>query len=158
MRKIWAIVMICFFASCDLLTTKDKKTEKLVSQEMQSIDWNDVDQYPLFSDCDETATKTAQKRCFEETLLLHISMTLEGSQFTVDKEIKDTIYVDFISQSNSTITILNIFNSDMFGDKMPEFNDRITQSLNNLPKIEPALKRGIPISAKFRIPIVLNTK
>ena len=40
--------------------------------------------------------------------------------------------------------------------QMPEFDGVITQSLKNLPKLAPALKRGIPVNTKYRIPVQLN--
>tara|TARA_R110002049_G_scaffold72015_5_gene185747 strand:- start:20381 stop:20833 length:453 start_codon:yes stop_codon:yes gene_type:complete len=150
--------MLCGFTSCDFFESKDAKTQKLVNQEMLNIDWNDVDQYPLFSECDETVTKVLQKKCFEETLFLHILSTLQKYEFTVDNEVKDTVYVEFISESNGGITVLNISNSEIFGARTSEFNEKIEQSLNSLPQLEPALKRGIPIRSKFRIPIVINPK
>ena len=158
MQKFLILLVVCGFTSCDFFESKDAKTQKLVNQEMLNIDWNDVDQYPLFSKCDETVTKVLQKKCFEETLFLHILKMLQENEFTVDQEVKDTVYVEFISESNGSITVLNISNSEIFGSRKPEFNEKIEQSLNSLPPLEPALKRGIPIRSKFRIPIVINPK
>lgn len=130
----------------------------LVEEELQSIDWNDVDQYPLFDDCDETVSKTAQRECFENTLLLHFSMTLQDFEFALDEEVDDTIYVDFLVDREGGMSVLDIQENNMIKEQIPEFDAIITQSLKSLPRVEPALKRGIPVNAKFRIPIVLNTK
>ena len=77
-------------------------------KELQAINWNDVDQFPLFKDCDETASKSSQKECFENTLLLHFSMTLGEFEFILDKDVKEAVYVDFLVDKEGKISVLNI--------------------------------------------------
>jgi len=158
MRKLLMILVLCGFTSCSLFESKDEKTQKLVEQELLQIDWSDVDDYPLFEDCDETVSKPLQKKCFEEKLLLHLSRGLREFQLTSETEIEDVVFLDFKIEHNGSITILNIENKEIFGAQMTKFEDQIVKSLKSLPRIEPALKRGIPVSAKFRIPIFLNSK
>ena len=162
MRKILFILIICGLASCTLFESTDKKTQKLVEEGLLQIDWSEVDDYPLFSVCDETVSKEKQKHCFEEKLILHLSKDLREFQLISEKEIKEVIYLDFIVDKTGTISIANIENKEAIGNQITEFNSRIEESLNSLPRIEPALKKfeskGIPVSAKFRIPIFLNSK
>jgi len=158
MRKFLMVLILCGFTSCSLFESKDAKTQKLIEQELQQIDWSDVDDYPLFSDCDETVSKTLQKNCFEEKLLLHLSADLQEFELTSETEIKDIVFLDFKIESDGSITIDNIENKEIFGSQMQKFEDKVAESLKSLPRIEPALKRGIPVSAKFRIPIFLNSK
>ncbi|QLG44663.1 energy transducer TonB [Costertonia aggregata] len=158
MKNLLFLGVLCLLASCEWLPSKDAKTQKLVEEEMQQIDWNDLDQYPLFSDCDETSSKMNQRRCFQENILLHFSMTLQDFEFVLNKDVNDTLFVDFLMDKEGTVSVLNIQKDITIDEQMPEFDEIITQSLKSLPKVEPALKRGIPVNAKFRIPIVLNTK
>ncbi|MFK7813451.1 MAG: hypothetical protein AB8B59_13240 [Maribacter sp.] len=158
MRKLLLIFILCGFTSCSLFESKDKKTQKLVEQKLQEIDWSDVDYYPLFSDCDETVAKALQKRCFEEKLLLHLSADLQEFELTSETEIQDVVFLDFRIENDGNIAIDNIENKEIFGTQTQKFENKVRQSLKSLPSIEPALKRGIPVSAKFRIPIFLNSK
>ena len=157
MRKFFMILVLCSFFSCDFFVSKEKKTQKLVNQEMLTIDWNDVDNYPLFENCDESGSKTAQRECFESELLTHFSATLQEFEFVIDPEVNNTVFVDFLIDQEGNISVLNIEKDKTIDTQMPEFNGIISQSLKNLPTIAPALKRGIPVSAKFRIPIVLKS-
>jgi hypothetical protein len=157
MRILGFFCCFMLLASCDLFTSAEKKTQKIVDKELLGIDWNDVDQYPLFDDCDETVSKIEQRSCFENTLLLHFSMTLQDFEFILDEDLDDTIYVDFLVDQEGAMTVLDIETNSIIQEQIPEFNGIITQSLKSLPRVEPALKRGIPVNAKFRIPIVLNT-
>lgn len=158
MRKLLLILVLCGFTSCSLFESKEEKTQKLVDKELQQIDWSDVDDYPLFSDCDETVSKTLQKNCFEQKILLHLSTDLKAFQLRSEKQVEEVIFLDFIVENNGNISIESIDNKEVFGGQMAEFNSRVKRSLKRLPRIEPALKRGIPVRAKFRIPIFLNSK
>ena len=156
MRKLPIICLLCLLTACDWSAKREEKTQELVDQEIQAIDWEDVDQYPLFADCDELASKPEQKKCFMETLLRHFSRSLQESDLVLEEEVKDTIFVNIRMEDTGAITLIDIKNDAQVSQQIPGFRNQIEKSLNNLPKIEPALKRGIPVSAKFRIPIVLQ--
>ena len=157
MRFLLALFFVMLLASCDWLAPKEEKTRRLVQQELSSINWNDVDQYPMFKTCGESISKDEQRICFEEELLDHFSRTLSDFEFILKEDVGDTIYVDFLVERDGSITVLDIEDQMVVQDQIPEFNAIITQSLKSLPEIQPALKRGIPVSAKFRIPLELNT-
>ncbi len=157
MRKIAVLCGLCLMVSCDWFSSREANTRKLVDKELSGIDWNDVDQYPLFAECDEGVVKTAQRECFENTLLQHLTTTLQDFEFVLNTDFEDTIYVDFLVDRDGRLSVLNIQENAAVRKQIPEFNGIITQSLRSIPKLEPALKRGIPVNAKFRIPLVLNT-
>lgn len=158
MQKLCIICLLCLFSSCNWFVSKEIKTQELVNQEMKEIDWNQVDQYPLFEGCDEVAVKESQRKCFEDSLLEYFSSIINQFEFEINDPINESLYVDFVINDKGIISILEIQKNDTIDTQMPEFDGIIRQSLKSLPPIAPALKRGIPISAKFRIPIILNTK
>jgi len=158
MRKFLLILVLFGFTSCHLFESKEEKTQKLVNEKLLQIDWSDVDDYPLFSDCDETVSKALQKNCFEEKLLTHLSADLKEFHLTSETEIKDVVFLDFRVEKEGNIIIDTIENKEIFGSQMEKFEDKVAKSLKSLPHIEPALKEGIPVNVKFRIPIFLNSK
>tara|TARA_R110002167_G_scaffold363512_2_gene583691 strand:- start:912 stop:1352 length:441 start_codon:yes stop_codon:yes gene_type:complete len=143
--------------SCDWFVSKEAKTQELVEKEMLEINWNDVDNYPLFETCDETLTKTGQRECFERELLSHCTKTLQEFVYEFEEGVDRTVQVDFLVDQDGRISVLSIEKDNAITDQMPEFDQIIAQSLINLPTLEPALKRGIPVKAKFRIPIVFDS-
>lgn len=157
MRKIWVIVLLFGVVSCHFFESKEKKAQKLVNREMLEIDWNEVDNYPLFGNCDETLSKVAQKECFEKELLSHFSKTIKEFEFVLTKDIDTTVLVDFLIDQEGRITVTAIEKDRAIDSQMPEFDGIVIQSLKGLPPIAPALKRGIPVRAKFRIPIALKS-
>ena len=156
--RILLLLTLLVTSSCELFTSKEVTIEKLVQQELQSLNRNEVDQYPLFSNCDETASKEEQKKCFENTILDHLSNTLEEYEFILEGAIQDTIDIDFLIDNTGKLTLLTIEKNAKVKSQIPEFNGIIRQCISRLPKVAPALKKGIPVSAKFRIPLVLNSK
>ena len=157
MRFLLTLICVFLMISCEYLAPKEEKTRRIVQEELSSIDWNDVDQYPLFASCAESISKEEQRTCFENELLSHFSETLSEFEFILSEYVGDTIYVDFLVERDGSITVLDIEDQMTVQEQIPEFNAIITQSLKSLPKIEPALKRGIPVTAKFRIPLELIT-
>ncbi len=157
MQRITILVLLCLMTSCDLFTSTDKKTQELVNKELLEIDWNDVDSYPLFETCDENMTKTGQRECFENELLKHCAETLNEFDFVLESDINPTVIVDFLVDKDGRIDIIDIEKDSAINKQMPEFDGIIRQSLKNMPSLAPALKRGIPVKAKFRIPIVLKS-
>ncbi|UII81038.1 hypothetical protein [Flagellimonas sp. CMM7] len=156
MRKLVVLSFFGLLASCELFMSKEDKTQKMVNEELLAIDWNDVDQYPLFDNCDETAAKQAQRDCFQSEILNHFSQALDSLQFQVDTDLNDTLYVDFLIDEHGFITVLNIEENPNILNEIEEFNAEVTSRLRDLT-VAPALKRGTPVSLRFRLPIVVNT-
>ena len=158
MQKSGILCCLCIFISCNWFVSKEEKTQKLVDQEMQGINWDEIDKYPLFDNCDELRSKKEQRKCFEQTFMMHFSTMINEFEFELDSDIDDTVNVDFLIDRNGEISILSIEKNAKIESQIPEFNSIIIHGLNRLPAIAPAVKRGIPVAAKFRIPIILNTK
>lgn len=154
---VFFLVLLC--VSCDFFESKTaNNTQELVEKQMQEIDWNAVDKFPMFQGCDELAPKPEQRKCFEQTFSKHYAEILGEFEFILGRNIQDTIDVDFIVDYKGEISVKKIEKNAAIANKIPEFNGIIARGLKSLPKVEPALKRGIPVSAKFRLPIIINTK
>ena len=156
MRKWVAIGVLSVLFSCQWRESRALKTQKLVDRELAGINWNEVDAYPLFDVCDESRPKIEQKKCFEDELIRRFADTLRIFEYTVPTEADRTVLVDFMIDSLGKVTVLEIHKDQKIEVRMPEFDGIVTQSLRNLPPMAPALKRGIPVNAKFRVPIVLE--
>ena len=143
--------------SCEWFVSREAKTRELVDQEIQSINWNEVDQFPLFGVCDETASKPEQQECFQNALVMHLSMALQDFEFRANQPMSDTLYVDFLVDNQGSLSVLSVEQNPMLTAENPEFERIISGTLRSLPRLQPALKRGIPVSARFRIPLVIQT-
>ena len=90
-------------------------------------------------------------------MLLHLSTTLQDFQFRTEQRLSDTVWVDFLVDRNGGISVLEIERHPELVEQNPEFEQIISGSLRSLPRLQPALKRGVPVSAQFRIPLILHT-
>ena len=43
-------------------------------------------------------------------------------------------------------------------NEISDFNLRVSERLNDLTTVAPALKQGNPVGLRFRLPLVLNTQ
>src|SRR5690606_22490442 len=157
MRKMCLLCCFGLLVSCELFMSKEEKAQKLVNEEILSIDRNDVDQYPLFDVCDETAVKDAQRECFQNVMADYLSEVLADLEFQVEQEINDTVYIDFLIDEHGFISVLELDAKNIPIKGVEDFDKKITQRLNNLSTVAPALKRGTPVSLRFRLPLLLNT-
>ena len=128
----------------------------MVAREMERIDWNAVDHYPLFEECDELMTRPKQKKCFENTITMHLRDRIKTYGFELKDSIQAVVYMDLLVDREGTIKLAEIERNNRLLEQIPEFNRLIQREINALPQVEPALKQGVPVNVKFRIPIVLN--
>ncbi|WP_420602962.1 hypothetical protein [Flagellimonas sp.] len=157
MRKLILLSFLGLFTSCELFTSKEEQTKKKVDEELLAIDWNDVDQYPLFDGCDETVSKQIQRECFQNKMLQIAADTLDSLSFEVENDLEDTLYIDFKVDEHGFISILEIEEKQTILNEIADFNEQISERLVDLT-VAPALKRGMPVSLRFRLPLVLNTR
>jgi len=157
MKRFSIFILLCLLTSCDFFTSKEEKTAELVNKELHEIDWSQVDNYPLFENCDETVSKELQRECFEQELLSHCGKTLQEFEFKFDSLVNPKVVVDFVVDQDGRINVLKIEKDAAIDVQMPEFEQIITQGLKSIAPLAPALKRGIPVNAKFRIPILLQS-
>ena len=157
MQRFLLFITIVLLGSCELFQSREARTENKANEELLSIDWNDVDTYPLFDSCSENMTKQEQKTCFQENMLSHFSSAFSDAEFEVETDVDETLYIDFRIDEHGFITILEIEENARVNALIPGFNEEISNRLNDLTTVAPALKRGNPVSMKFRLPLVLNT-
>ncbi len=157
MRKLIWISFLSLLTACELFVSKEEATQKIVNEELLQINWDDVDQYPLFDACREDMSKPEQRTCFEETMIIQLGKALEGMEFEVDNDLNDTVMVDFLIDEDGFIFVQNVEEKETVLSEIENFNSEITRRLNDLTTVAPAIKRGMPVSIRFRLPIVLNT-
>lgn len=157
MQRVLILLSLLIQVSCNLFESKEDRTKELIDAQLRDVDWNTIDAYPLFPDCDETAAKEVQRQCFEQKLTQHFKNTLSEFEFTVDSRRNALVDVIFVIDAEGKISVLDIVKDDGILSRMPEFDAIIEQSFQSIPPIAPALKRGMPVKAKFKIPLQLNT-
>ncbi|MCX2678776.1 hypothetical protein OOZ15_02380 [Galbibacter sp. EGI 63066] len=158
MQKFGAFLFCLLFISCEFFTSPKEAKEQILKRERQSINWNDVDQYPLFETCDETAEREVQYQCFQETFTAHFYKTLAQEQLVVHKTLNDTIKVQLLIGKEGHVSILQIKKNKKVAKEIPQIDTLIAHSVKTMPKVYPALKRNIPVNMKIQLPIILTVE
>lgn len=146
-------ISICF--SCDFF--EKIKGHAFSSNELDTIiDYSKVDVLPTFPICDSIVEVDVKNRCFINTLYSHFSKELLAHTFDVPKPIHETVTVKLKIDAQGKAELVSITSSPQVNDAIPMLNKIIGESVEKLPGLFPALKRGIPVATVYELPIVIQ--
>ncbi len=152
-------LFIVFFCSVVMVSCSyfDNKLKREPIQKVDTIvDFNTVDAFPLFPNCKEIPSRKKQKICFQIEMSQHIYAALKKYQLTTTKIINDTVLVKLKVDFNGKISLTNIKIAEETKMLFPTLDSLIAVSLQSLPTIQPAIKRNMPVTTEFSLPIVLK--
>ncbi|WP_158841232.1 hypothetical protein [Polaribacter sp. L3A8] len=149
------LIMLVFITSCDLFCPpKVKNTSDLDT----IVDFSSVDTFPSFKACDAIIDKQEKMDCFRITIHQKIGAELQKLELSIKDSIDEIIYVDVIINSDGIFRLDAIQSSDTIKKELPKLDSLLKASVEKLPKIYPANKRGIPVTTKYRLPIRIQLK
>lgn len=158
MKHLFLLVPLLLLAtSCQFFETEKVSSEKIYKEEMEAIDWKDVDRYPSFSNCENILEKPEQKNCFINTINSQLYKSISHGEMVAVKEVYDTVKVNFEVSSSGQLSILEIKMDTLLQNEFPELETWILQSIDSLKPVAPAYKRGIPVKTQFTLPVVIQT-
>lgn len=144
--------------SCDFISPS-KTTLRNTTLLDTVIDYNDVDVYPLFLDCNNCDSSEKQNLCFEMELLRRLQKITSKISLGASKAVSDTIMVDILVNTEGKISIVSIQKNPNIEQQVPELDSLLFKSFALLPStVQPSLKRGIPVNSMFTLPILISTK
>lgn len=156
MKNLTIFILILCLSSCDYFDKKKVNSQDIVNEELETFNWKDVDEYPSFQVCETSSSKQESKQCFETTLISHITANLSNEIIVVTENVEDTIMINFHISETGNLSVLNIKNKEATKEQIPNLDNLLTTSLDSLPKIFPAIKRGQQVKTEFTLPIVIK--
>jgi hypothetical protein len=156
MKHIFVFLFITLLVSCEYFNVKKTTPEAILNEELQTFTWNDVDVYPSFSVCDSLKTKDEKTNCFTEVLTQHILKYLENEPIIVTHDVKDTINLEFQVSETGVLSLHDVKIDSLTIKEIPNIENLIYSSLDSLPKIFPATKRGQQVKTEFKLPIIIH--
>ena len=160
MKKIFQIILLIpiIFNSCKYINQQVPSEKELLQKELRSINWNEVDEFPSIVYCDTIENKTQQQQCFFELMLKLIQEKLNTSPFSsLDTEI-DTIEVRVTIFSDASLQFKPQFPNDSVAYDIQKIDSLFKARLVNFPKINPAIKRGVPVKTQFTLPVIIKNR
>jgi hypothetical protein len=148
-----AVFLLC--TSCDKFSfSKNKDLQDLDT----IVDFTSVDFSPSFKICDSIIDKEEIASCFRNTIHQRIGAELQRHILTVKDSINEVIYVDVLINLKGEIIFDETYSSENIKEQLPKLDSILKESVKTLPKIHPAIKRGIPVITKYRLPIRILLK
>jgi len=156
-KRFHFFILLLLATSCQFFETEKVSSEKIYKDEMEAIDWKDVDRYPSFSNCDNILEKPEQKDCFINTVSSQLYRSINHEGMVATREVYDTVKVNFEVSSSGQLSILEIKMDTVLQKEFPDLEIWLLQSIDSLEPVAPAYKRGIPVKTQFTLPVVIKT-
>ena len=158
MKKAIALFLVSLCFSCQYFEKKVPNEKELLEKQLKEINWNEVDEYPSVADCEKLTDETQRKQCFFEFLTTTIQQKLAVDTLSTLFPKLDTIEVKVTVFPNSTMEFEPQFPKDSVAYDTIKTDSILRIRLVNFPKVNPAIKRGIPVKTKFVLPVIIKTE
>jgi hypothetical protein len=158
MKKAIALYLVSLCFSCQYFEKKVPNEKELLDKQLKEINWNEVDEYPSVADCEKLTDATQRKQCFFEFLTATIQQKLAVDTLSTLFPKLDTIEVKVTVFPNSIMEFEPQFPKDSVAYDTIKIDSILRVRLVNFPKVNPAIKRGIPVKTKFVLPVIIKTE
>lgn len=158
MRTALLLLFVVILAGCERFETKKITSEEILSEETQDLNWNEVDQYPAFEECRNITEIEAAKSCFGQKVANSVYARIEEKRPVVSEVLYDTILLHLRISEKGTPAIDSMEIDSVLTYHLPEIDDWLRESIDSLPRVYPATKRGIPVATKFKMPVVIRAE
>lgn len=154
MKRLAVIVCFAMLMSCNYFDKRKIDTKEILDEELKSINWNDVDEYPTFSICDASPDK---KICFEDFLRNKLNENLLKQNIVITEDVNDTVILKIHIDKEGNFSIKDVKSSEVIETQIPKLDSILRHSFDSLPQIHPAIKRGQQVATEFNLPVIVNS-
>ena len=156
MKRALALVLLTVCFSCQYLEKKVPSEQELLEQQLKEINWKEVDEYPSVSDCETLTDANLRKQCFFDFLTATIEQKLAVDTLATMFPKLDTIEVRVTVLPNATLEFKPEFPKDSVAYDTIKIDSILRARLVDFPKVNPAIKRGIPVKTQFVLPVIIK--
>ncbi|WP_179349953.1 hypothetical protein [Winogradskyella pacifica] len=156
MNRIVCLLILLFATSCNYFEKKKVYPEDLLEEELQTFNWNEVDAYPTFSNCDSLTEKEDRKVCFQNTLISSVNEFLKAQNLVVSNNVNDTIRLNIKIDKTGLLVVESIKMHPETIQEIPKIDSLLRRSLKGVPKIYPAIKRNQQVTTAFELPVIVR--
>ena len=160
MRKIILILLFLplLFNSCQYFDKQVPSEKELLQKELKAVNWKEVDEFPSIAECEKIENKVQREECFFEVMTQLIQERLSVDTLSVLYPELDTIEVKVTVFPNSQIIFEPLFPKDSVAYDTVKIDSILKARLVGFPKVNPAIKRGIPVKTQFILPVILKVE
>jgi hypothetical protein len=158
LKQYYFLLVFILFNSCQYFDKQVPTEKELLEKELKTINWKEVDEYPSVVDCEKIENKTERQQCFFDILTQLIQQKLSVDTLAVLYPELDTIEVKVTVFPNATIKFEPQFPKDSVAYDKIKIDSILQARLVDFPKVNPAIKRGIPVKTQFILPVILKVE
>lgn len=158
LKHIFLFLVIVLFNSCQYFEKLVPSEKELLAKELNEINWKEVDEFPSLADCEKIENKTQRQQCFFELLTQLIQEKLSIDTLSVLYPELDTIEVKVTVFPNATLQFEPQFPKDSVAYDTIKIDSILKARLIDFPRVNPAIKRGIPVKTQFILPVILKVE
>ena len=155
LRFVFLLSLIALIQSCQFFPIGSNSSHENVDM---GIDFSSVDTSPSFAICDSIIEKEAKTSCFRNTIHEHLYRGLAAQHIVALNSISEIIQVHLEIDKNGLVSLQSIQATNEFKQSIPSIDSLIQVSLKSLPALFPAIKRGIPVTTHYQLPIQITVK
>lgn len=163
MKYITLTLIVFIFNSCQYFnlpnaSDKDVLEKKLLEKELNTINWKEVDEYPSFVDCNKIEDKQERQHCFFQYLTELIQSKLGTDTLAALYPKLDTIEVKVTVYPDAKMKFEPQYSKDSMAYDVVKIDSLLRSRLVDFPKVNPAIKRGIPVKTQFVLPVIIKVE
>lgn len=158
LKHFYFFLVFILFNSCQYFDKQVPSEKELLQKELKAINWKEVDEYPSVVDCEKIDNKQQRQQCFFEILTRLIQEKLSSDTLSVLYPELDTIEVKVTIFPNATMQFEPQFPKDSVAYDRIKIDSILKTRLVDFPKVNPAIKRGIPVKTQFILPVILKVE
>ncbi len=157
MKSFHFFLLFLIFNSCKYFDKQVPTENELLQKELKSINWKEVDEYPSVNQCDKIENKSQRQECFFEIMTQLIQAKLSIDTLAALCLELDTIEMKVTIFPNSKIEFAPLFPEDSVTYDKIKIDSILKAKLIDFPRVNPAIKRGVPVKTQFILPVILKS-
>ncbi|PCH78021.1 MAG: hypothetical protein COB98_01845 [Flavobacteriaceae bacterium] len=153
-KILLSILFLCSIWSCNNFDDKQARTISDARVLDTIIDLKQVDFYPMYAVCSTCTSKEAQWKCSQEILMNYIRDCVAGFHYSSSQDLNDTIIIQLHISKKGEVVLLPLASKN--AKKLGQIKRMLLQCADSIPLIQPAIKRAIPVSSTFTLPVIIK--
>jgi hypothetical protein len=158
LKQFFLFLAFLALHSCQYIDKQVPSEKDLLQKELKTINWKEVDEFPSVANCEKIADKKQRQQCFFQFMAQLIQEKLDIDTLSILYPELDTIEVKVTVFPNATMKFEPQFRKDSVAYDTIKIDSVLRARLVDFPKINPALKRGLPVKTQFILPVILKAK
>jgi hypothetical protein len=158
LKKYYIYIILFSLLSCQYFDRKVPSEKELLAKEIKQINWKQVDEYPSIADCEKLTDASQRQQCFFEFMASTIQEKLSIDTLKILFPKLDTIQVKVTVNPDASMQFEPQFPTDSVAYDPVKIDSILKAKLVDFPKVNPAIKRGIPVKTQFILPVIIKTE